>query len=117
MAYATLTELAAYLGVAEADLPGDAQRLLDRAALVFDAATLERSKRAVKYSDTAALDALRRATFHQYDYWRELGPETSVTGLDGGIDGSGKLTLTSARMLAPLAKLELLTAGLLYRGW
>ena len=74
MAYATTTELAEYLGVEVADLPDDADRLLQRASELIDRYTLNR----IDDSDTDHLDAAEMATKAQVEQWLELGDEGIV---------------------------------------
>ena len=63
MAYATLTELADYLGVLESDLPDDANRLLERASDLIDYYTLDR----ITAGETAS-----KATVRQYEWWSQF---------------------------------------------
>ena len=63
MAYATITELADYLGVQEADLPDDAERLLERASEMIDYYTLNR----IEAGETAS-----KATCMQYEWWSQF---------------------------------------------
>ena len=112
MAYATITELADYLGVQEVDLPDDAERLLERASELIDYYTLGR---------IVAGEIASKATVRQYEWWSQfdefgtvnflnnisIGPFSA--GLNSG--GSGQ----SIPDLAPRARRVLLLAGYLNR--
>lgn len=112
MPYATKADLAAYLGVAEQDLPADADRLLQRATELIDEATLGR----IDPADTDHADAARQATCAVVEAWLQAGEERDITGQRGGV------TLGSLRIdelpqgLPPRARRHLMLAGLLYRG-
>lgn len=113
MAYATLAELASYLGVDEADLPDDTERLLERASEMIDYHTLNR----IEAGETAS-----KATCMQYEWWSQfdefntqqfyseisIGPfSTSNRGQNAG---------GGPPELAPRARQLLMLNGLLYRG-
>ena len=113
MAYATLTELADYLGVQEADLPDDAERLLERASDLIDYYTLDR----IEAGETAS-----KATCMQYEWWSQfdefntqqffseisIGP-FSTSNRDQNAGGGPP-------ELAPRARQLLMLNGYLYRG-
>jgi hypothetical protein len=113
MAYATLTELADYLGVLESDLPDDANRLLERASELIDYYTLGR----IEAGETAS-----EATVRQYEWWSQfdefntqqffssiqIGPFQASNAEQKGQSGPPEL--------APRARQLLLLAGYLNRG-
>lgn len=107
--YATLTDLAAFLGVDEIDLPSTAQRDLDNAEDIIKAYTLGR------IDTTTQADVARRATLAQYEF------NTAMNGMDmvGTPDSfsAGSFSMQGGMSeLAPRARRILLTEGLLYRG-
>lgn len=113
MAYATATELANYLGVLEADLPNDVDRLLERASDLIDYYTLGR----ITAGETAT-----KATVRQYEWWAQfdefntqqffssisIGPFSASNA--SGSNNSGPPEL------APRARQVLFLEGLLYTG-
>lgn len=112
MAYATTSELATYLGIAEADLPPDAARQLERASELIDYATMNRT------TATENADPAKRATMAQVEFWLEAGEEADIYGAKnfqshsiGGVTIQGRIS-----ELAPRAKRILVLEGLLYRG-
>lgn len=118
MAYATTTELADYLGVQEADLPDDADRLLDRASETIDYYTLNR----IDESVTSEADAAKKATMAQYEWWSQFDEfmtsnflsSVSIGPYSAGISPSeGGSTIPD---LAPRAKRYLFLEGLMYKG-
>lgn len=119
MAYATEQDLAAYMGISEADLPDDAERLLERASDEIDYWTLGRA---------TPSEATRLAVCAQVEWWLQLRETlgTELAGLDNLRSISlGKWSMTfgddsgtggGMRGLAPRARQYLLRAGLLFRG-
>src|SRR5690606_40487412 len=114
MAYATVQDLADYLGVSEADLPADAERLLQRASEKIDSWTLGRASEG---------EATKQATCAQVAWWLQLRDTlgTELAGLDNLRSVSlGKWSMTfgdgasggGMRGLAPRARQYLLLAGL-----
>lgn len=113
MAYATLTELADYLGVQEVDLPDDAERLLERASEMIDYYTLNRIE---------AGEIASKAVCMQYEWWSQfdefnsqqffseisIGP-FSTSNRDQNAGGGPP-------ELAPRARQLLMLNGYLYRG-
>ena len=120
MAYATTTELADYLYIDEADLPDDAERLLDRASELVDYVTLER----IDETDTEEAEAAKKATMAQYEWWAESGDELGVTSSFDSIsigefsvsNYAGSEGAVKPGGLAPRAAQYLQLAGLLYGG-
>ncbi|MFP4647282.1 MAG: hypothetical protein ACLFN4_06650 [Candidatus Acetothermia bacterium] len=119
MAYSDKDELADYLGKDEADLPDDADRLLDRATELVDYYTLDR----INTDVTAQENAAKRATNAQVEWWLEMDDELGILSrinslslgsfsVSGG-SGSGGNQLTE---LAPRARQTLFLAGLMNRG-
>ena len=119
MPYATTSELADYLGIDEADLPGDADRLLERASELIDYYVLPNS---IDTTETYQEEAARKATMAQYEYWSELGDELGITSRVESISIS-KFSVSSSgdegpslTELAPRAKQALIKVGLFSRG-
>lgn len=130
MAWATPEQLAAYLGVDEADLeptPEQAARLLERASEFLDMLVLGR------YDPATALDAvvarMVRATCAQVEYWMSTPDQLDTGDVSGGgiaAYSAGSLQVTYANgsqpggrsasnRLAPRAKDALFMAGMLSR--
>jgi hypothetical protein len=121
-AFATTAQLAAFLGVAEAALPADADRLLDRASEFID--TVSRGR----YSpddevESEVIDRMVKATCAQVEFWIENGEGADTGGAvvsyragsvsvtrSAGSAGSGSST---AERLAPRARDHLFRAGML----
>lgn len=116
--YATLAQLAGYLGVSTDALPDNSQRLIYRAGELIEAMCLDN----IDLDNDAHTTALWRATCAQVEYWQTAGEQ---------IDSPGRLTSRSygkvsesyavastdgLSELAPRARRFLAHAGLLYRG-
>lgn len=117
MAYATKTQLAEYLGVAEDTLQDNAVTLLQRASELLDYYT------AGNYSaDNAAhVAAMQLAACQQVEMWIEQGGDSEdvVGSVQWYSIGSVSVTRgqgTPAPVLAPRARRTLLPLGLLYAG-
>ena len=123
MAYATTTELQAYLGTAS--LPADAQRLLDRASDLVDFVTLGKINVSIPYQEQAA----QNATCAQVEYWITMGEDTDISGASyesisigtfqmttSSSDSAKTQSLGSKHGLAPRAGRILFLAGMTYRG-
>ena len=116
MAYATETQLATYLGVSEADLPDDAERLLNRASELIDYVTLNK----IDSTDSDHTAAAQTAVCAQVEQWIELGDE-GIIELQGISIGSfqaqfGAGANRTIPTLADRAAQALFLEGLLYRG-
>ena len=113
MTYATTTELAEYLGVQEADLPDNADKILDKIAVLLNYHTLDRIN-----GDTE--EAAKQATFYQYDWFAEVGESGLIQNLDSLSIGEFSISKggngQSIPELAPRAKQVLFLEGLLNRG-
>lgn len=117
MAYATESELAEYLGVNISDLPDDVDNMLDKASEVIDYITLDQ----IDTEDEAHLKAAKMATMAQYEYWADLGTDTTdvlqqVDSISIGsfsISGSGE---NSFKTVAERARYYLFLEGLLNTG-
>jgi hypothetical protein len=113
MAYATTTELADYLGVQEADLPDDVERLLERASDLIDYYTLGRIEAGETASD---------ATVRQYEWWSqfdEFNTQQFFSEISIGpfsASNRGQNAGGGPPELAPRARQVLFLAGLLYTG-
>jgi hypothetical protein len=119
MSYATTQNLADYLYIDVADLPDDAERLLERASELMDYVTLDR----IDESITAQAEAAKKAVCAQYEWWAETGDELNVIQMvnsislgefsysTGGQDEQSKIAT-----VAPRAMEYLFLEGLLYRG-
>ena len=118
MAYATTAQLAEYLGVQVADLPDDADRLLDRASELIDYYTLFR----IDEDDNDQTEAARQATMAQYEWWAEIGDELGIMSeiMQMSIGSFSTQLKTGGNremsQVAPRAKQYLLKEGLTYRG-
>lgn len=119
MVYATLTDLAEYLGVAAGELDPGSERLLGLASRMVDHQTLGR----IDANNEAHLEAAKLATCAQVEFWRETGDDTGASGAfsslsigafsisrGGGSSGAPNLEL------APRAYQVLFMEGLLYCG-
>lgn len=112
MGYATVTELATYLGVGGGTLPADASRLLERAGDLVKLATLNRGN----VADVEQKTALRDATCAQVEFWLSVGEDHAVTGESGGVS-IGSLRIDSLpQQLALRAWNYLFLVGLTFRG-
>lgn len=119
MAFATIADLEEYTGIDPA--PSDSQRLLDRASEFIEYLMLD------NYNSLNALhvEAAKKATCAQVEYWIEAGENLSVTGnLRGYSSGDlsmqfgGKDGATSGTgHLADRARIHLNKECLLYRGF
>ena len=108
MTYATLTELADYLGVLEEDLPDDAERLLERASELIDYYTLDR----IETGETAS-----GATVRQYEWWSQFDEfNTQQFFSDISIGPFSASSEGGVPELAPRARQVLFLEGLLYKG-
>lgn len=121
MPYSDKAHLATYMGVTEADLPEDADRLLERAAEIIDEAMLDN----YDANNAAHVEAAKKANAAQVEYWLEdagddssdiTGPVQSVTIGSLQVQYGDDRNRITPTVLAPRAKRYLLTAGLLYRG-
>ena len=113
MAYATLTELADYLGVLESDLPDDVERLLERASDLIDYYTLGRIE---------AGEIASKATVRQYEWWSqfdEFNTQQFFSEISIGpfsASNRGQNAGGGPPELAPRARQLLMLNGYLYRG-
>ena len=108
MTYATVTELADYLDILEANLPEGTERLLERASDMIDYYTLNR----IEAGETAT-----EATVRQYEWWSqfdEFMTSNFLSSVSIGPYSAG--TNRTIPDLAPRAKQVLFMAGLLYKG-
>jgi hypothetical protein len=117
MAYATLAQLASYLGVAQSALPQNANILLDRASDLIDYITLGR----IDSSDTSQATTAQKATCQQVEYMIEHGElDKSENGYKSLSIGNFSATFSDKsegmKTLAPRARRTLFLAGMLYRG-
>lgn len=118
-AYATTTQLAAYLAVSESSLSDDAARLLLRASELIDSATHNRVDLTIDRHKNAA----QTAACAQVEFWLTEGEDRDISGPVQGYTaskvqmqyGAGDNRIAPAYM-APRARRALLTAGLLYCG-
>lgn len=105
MAYATAAELSAYTGIAEADLPADVARQLERASEAVDAALV-----ASIYdvdangdpTDAGHIAAVRDATCAVVEAWIVTGDEHDLGSRYSSVSiGSLNLTQAANRQAAP----------------
>ncbi len=116
-AYATLSDLADYTGIALASLPDDAQRMLDRASEELDVWTQGR----IDTDDDDHVAAALTACCAQVEMWMEMGEDSAWRGpLTSRTVGRVSETFAAGAggmtSLAPRAHRSLMLAGLLYRG-
>lgn len=123
--YATLSELAEFLGTTVEELDDDSDRLIERASDLIRAATLGRSD-LVEETDTEAMVYLKKACCAQVEYWGISGESTAyISGIEsysigkvsvkmGSSGGASGTTGTTG--LCTRAHQCLMLAGLLYRG-
>lgn len=124
MAYATLAQLATFLGVPQSELPATAQRSLDNASELVDYVTLNRLQVPEPTTEPQFLNAARQAVLYQYEYWTEVGEQVDSSSLPVQSFTVGSFTMTYDSssgtklplILAPRARRVLLLAGLYYRG-
>lgn len=74
--YATLADLATYLGVSEANLPSNSQRLLVRASELIKQATLSN----IISTNANHLEAAKLATCAQVEFWNSVDESTAIVG-------------------------------------
>ena len=113
MAYASITELADYLGVQEMDLPDDAERLLERASELIDYYTLGRIE---------AGKIASKAVCMQYEWWSqfdEFNTQQFFSSIQIGpfqASNAGQTGQGGPPELAPRARQVLFLSGYLYAG-
>jgi hypothetical protein len=90
MSYATPADLAAYMNVDIGSLPGDSQRMLDRASELVDYVTLER----VNQDSPDELSAARCAACAQTEFWIANGESDLYPALKSKT--IGKVTMAYA---------------------
>lgn len=118
MIYASLAELAEYLGVTEADLASDSERLLELASGFVDYTTLDK----IDPDNADHLKAAKLAVCAQVELWQETGDVTGVLTAYKSISlGSFSASRNDGARsfgieLAPRAHQALFMEGLLYRG-
>jgi len=114
--YATLEDLAEYLGVDPEALPDDADRLLIRASEIVDEAAMQR----IDLRTETHAQAAKLATCAQVEFWQTVGEEREARGpIRAYTAGRVQIqyeTGAAPAYLAPRARRYLLMAGLLYRG-
>lgn len=113
--YATLADLAVYMGVNQAALPATAQRDIDYAEDIIKSATLRR----VDLSNPDHVIAARRATLAQYDMMIANGGMDAFGSPSTVNIGSFSMSMPQGDALptlAPRAKRILFPEGLLFKG-
>lgn len=113
MPYATKADVAAFMGVTEADLPQDTDRLLDRIDELLDQVTFGRLKQT---TDQDLLDAGNKAACAQMEYWVEgMGESADIHGhVEGYNVGSFSMQMSGGvPKLAPRSRRILRFVGLL----
>ena len=114
--YATLADLADYLGVVESDLDSNSTRLLKRASELMQQLTQD------NYDSTNDdhVEAMKLATCAQVELWQSSGEEIAInTGYKKVAIGSFSAEFdgsTSKNQVAPRTRQYLNQQGLLYRG-
>ena len=111
MAYATTTELAAYLGDV---IPDDAERLLDQASTLIDTHILAAYPTDANNdpTDTDDIAAFRDATCAQVEYWQAVGEDHDIEGIRGPVTIGGA-SWSLPQPLAPRAARHLIARALL----
>ena len=119
MAYATLADLAEYLGVQEFELDENSQRLIFCASMLIDMYTLGK----INVNNYLHMEAAKLATCAQVEFWQATGDPMGVLSTFNSLSlGSFSATLsntqnTSSNLpLAPRAYQALFMEGLLYTG-
>jgi hypothetical protein len=117
MAYATLAQLASYLGVAQSALPSNANILLDRASDLIDYITLGR----IEIADAEQAAVAQKATCQQVEYMIEYGEidkdENAYKSVSiGTFSATFGDKSSGMKTLSPRARRTLFLAGMLYRG-
>lgn len=119
MAYATLSDLASYLGVQEFELDDNSQRLLDCASMLIDMYTLGK----INVNNYLHMEAAKLATCAQVEFWQATGDPLGVLSMFGSLSlGSFSASLGNTQNspsnlpLAPRAYQALFMEGLLYTG-
>jgi len=119
MSYATLADLASYLGVQEFELDDTSQRLLDCASMLIDMYTLGK----INVNNYLHMEAAKLATCAQVEFWQATGDPMGVLSTFNTLSlGSFSATLSNAQNsssnlpLAPRAYQALFMEGLLYTG-
>ena len=119
MAYATLSDLASYLGVQEFELDDNSQRLLDCASMLIDVYTLGN----IDVDNPNHMEAAKLATCAQVEFWQATGDPLGVMSMFGSLSlGSFSASLGSTQNspssmpLAPRAYQALFMEGLLDTG-
>ena len=120
-AYATPAQVADYLGIPILQLPPNINGLLEVASELIDYATLNR----INLDPTDDnLEAAKKATIYQYEFWSVTGDQSDVVGQSIESFSLGSLSVNfntssggpTPNVVAPRAKRVLVTAGLYYRG-
>lgn len=119
MSYATLADLASYLGVNEFELDNNSQRLLDCASMLIDMYTLGK----IDADNPNHMEAAKLATCAQVEFWQATGDPLGVMSTFSNLSlGSFSASLNNAQNtssnlpLAPRAYQVLFMEGLLYAG-
>ncbi|PKM78534.1 MAG: hypothetical protein CVU90_02005 [Firmicutes bacterium HGW-Firmicutes-15] len=111
MIYATKEQLLLYLGLTEADLPSDIDRILARASETIDYFTSN-------HITNLHYQIAESATCAQVEYWLQIDESMDIIGSVKSFS-MGKFSMdyaTSMPVLAPRARQLLLRSGLMYRG-
>jgi len=119
MAYATLTDLAEYLGVQEFELDKNSQQLIFYASMLIDIYTLGR----INTNNERHMNAAKLAVCAQVEFWQATGDPMGVLSTFNSLSlGSFSATLSNTQNspsnlpLAPRAYQALFMEGLLYTG-
>lgn len=124
--YATKSDLAAFLGVNEDQLPEDSERLLKRASelvkqsiIIWPINTNPYSNVLVNETDEKNKEAMKLATCAQVEYWINFGENISMEGLQNFSLGDLSMSMNvgqNKNILCERARAFLNQQGLLYRG-
>lgn len=114
--YATTADLAAFLGLTEAQLPANSERLLRRASELVKQATLTN----IDTTNANHMEAAQLATCAQVEYWSDMSESTAIVGQVSSFS-LGDLSMNMGEgqkqgALASRARAYLNDQSLLYRG-
>ncbi len=114
MAYATIEDIGYYTGINEVDLPGDIDRLIDRADDVIDFY----SKQPIDTDKELHATAAKKAVSAQIEYWLNVGEDVDAMEINQFSIGSFSMSNSNEQFkkLAPRAYRYLQQAGLMYTG-
>ena len=111
MPYATLDDLAAYLGVEVANLEPESERLLLRASEIIEYHTLGKSDNVGYLGSTELING----TCAQVEYWMNTGEALDIMGNPSSFSAGSFSMSTKLPELAPRTRRIIRTTGMLNR--